>query len=123
MDANGKIGGLLDIAKCLYDAVNRLGKAAKKKAAEETGEDDSTVMIGAVMEAAKAMKGKASAKNQRALQVRLSVAVAVLVALKNEKNERGWRLQLPSLPVVDGSFGSKRTKRFATSFPGCVVLF
>lgn len=69
MDSNGKIGGLLDIAKCLYDAVTRLEKAAKKKAAEETGEDDSTVMIGAVMEAAKAMKGKASAKNQRALQV------------------------------------------------------
>ena len=74
MDSNGKCVGLLDIAKCLYDAVTRLGKAAKKKAAEsEAGGDDdgsgSTVMIGAVMEAAKALKGKASAKSQRALQV------------------------------------------------------
>lgn len=73
MDTQGKIAGLLDIAKCLYDAVTRLGKAAHKKATEEEAADDggSTVMIGAVLEAAKAMnmKGKASAQNQKALQV------------------------------------------------------
>ncbi|CAM9344846.1 unnamed protein product, partial [Hapterophycus canaliculatus] len=78
MDTQGKIGGLLDIAKCLYDAVNRLGKAAKKKAAEEDAADDggSTVIIGAVLEAAKAMKGKASAQNQKALQELMMLAMA-----------------------------------------------
>lgn len=91
MDSTGKCVGLLDIAKCLYDAVTRLGKAAKKKAADQSGEaggDDgsgSTVMIGAVMEAAKALKGKASAKSQRALQVPLvfllSFAVAAVVGV------------------------------------------
>lgn len=79
MDAHGKVGGLLDIAKCLYDAVTRLEKAAKKKEAEEGGDGggggDKTMMLGAVMEAAKAMKGKGSAKNQRALQVR-AIAMA-----------------------------------------------
>lgn len=87
MDAQGKIGGLLDIAKCLYDAVSRLEHAAKKKALEEGDGDGevgsgSTVMIGAVMEAAKAMKGKASAKNQQALQV--GVAETVEVFQSNE---------------------------------------
>lgn len=72
MDGTGKIGGLLDIAKCLYDAVHRIQKQALKKQEEEgDGEDDSTLVLGAVMKAAKAMntKGKASAKNQKALQV------------------------------------------------------
>lgn len=73
MDATGKVGGILDIAKCIYDAVNRLEKASKTDAEEAGGEEaasSSTVMMGAVMQAAKAMKGKASAKNQKALQVK-----------------------------------------------------
>lgn len=72
MDAQGKVSGLLDIAKCLYDAVHRLEKVAKKKEAkegEEGGDGDKAVMLGAVVEAAKAIKGKGTAKNQRALQV------------------------------------------------------
>lgn len=82
MDASGKVGGILDIAKCIYDAVSRLEKAAKKKT-EEGGEEEagsgSTVMMGAVMEAAKAMKGKASAKNQQALQVKKAANGVVVV--------------------------------------------
>lgn len=84
-DANGKICGLLDIAKCLYDAVHRLEKAAAKKADGDDGGDgggggdDSTVMLGAVMEAAKAMKGKAnSAKHQNALQARRPISFFVI---------------------------------------------
>lgn len=74
VDLQGKVTGLLDIAKCLYDAVHRLEKAAKKKVTEE-GEDGgggaggNAAMLGAVMEAAKSIKGKATARNQQALQV------------------------------------------------------
>lgn len=79
-DAYGKVTGLLDIAKCLYDAMTRLRKAAAKKEAEEgggggDGEDGSTAAVLAVMEAAKATKGKASAKQQRALQARYLLLV------------------------------------------------
>ena len=76
MDPQGKVSGLLDIAKCLYDAVHRLEKAAKKKAEEEeeegggdSGGGGNVAMLGAVMEAAKAIKGKSNARNQKALQV------------------------------------------------------
>lgn len=74
MDPQGKVTGLLDIAKCLYDAVHRLEKAAKKKAEEEEeggggGGGGNVAMLGAVMEAAKSIKGKATARNQQALQV------------------------------------------------------
>lgn len=72
-DTNGKVTGLLDIAKCLYDAVNRLEKAAKKKEAEEGDAgrgEDSSAMLGVMLEAAKAMKGNTSSKDKRALKVR-----------------------------------------------------
>lgn len=105
MDSNGKCVGLLDIAKCLYDAVTRLGKAAKKKAADnEAGGDDggsgSGSMIGAVMQAAKALKGKASAKSQRALQVPfcwLLVVVTVFFTLRKRSGLRGqWHAVIPN---------------------------
>lgn len=68
--------GILDIAKCLYDAIDRLEKEAMKKeagqAAEggamQSGNEESKVMmLGAIIDATKAMKGKA---NNRALQVK-----------------------------------------------------
>lgn len=70
MDASGKVVGLLDITKCLYDAIERLEKAAdKKEQAEGEGEktEESAAMLGVVLEAAKTMKGR-SAKNHRAIQ-------------------------------------------------------
>ena len=78
MDTQGRITGLLDIAKCLYDAINRLEKAARKKeaagggagaASGTSGGEDNAMMLGAMIEAAKVMKGKGSARNQRAFQV------------------------------------------------------
>lgn len=72
MDSMGKVAGLVDIAKCLYDAVHRMEKQVRKKQEEEGSDedDDSTLVLGAMMEAAKAVnKDKASAKNQKALQV------------------------------------------------------
>lgn len=77
LDGNGKVGGLLDITKCLYDAIDRLEKAAAKQDEDGQGDGDddgdedetsSTLVLGAVM-AAKALKGKPSGKNNRALQV------------------------------------------------------
>lgn len=90
VDAQGKVTGLLDIAKCLYDAVHRLEKAAKKKAEEEEeggggGGGGNVAMLGAVMEAAKSIKGKATARNQQALQVS-----------RTWEEERGKEEELPT---------------------------
>lgn len=71
MDGSGKVRGLLDIAKCLYDAVHRMEKQAIKQEEEDEGSGDNAAVLGAMVEAAKAMKakGKTAAKHHKAIQV------------------------------------------------------
>lgn len=77
-DGQGQVTGILDIAKCLYDAIDRLEKEARKKEAEQAAEggeaqsgneESKAMMLGAIINATKAMKGKT---NNRALQVKLT---------------------------------------------------
>lgn len=58
--SRGEITGVLDIAKCLYDAVSRLQKAAEKKASStDDGDNGSGVNISMLKEMGKG-KGKKS---------------------------------------------------------------